>query len=219
MNSEDRNPRAERNPKSDDRMITGDEAASAGSLVRVDCFGVRNSGFFRISRIRISDSSGGEWDAGGTRPYRVRRRLAGLAKTTRQRAVETTALPVAARADARPTGKKVSRFKFEVSSCRLRTMDSSERCNGAKQHTAARSAGFRSARTTTTSAHRTVEKTSRFTRVRLGRNDTRRQVYPGAGGDPFCGTTGRAFFCSPAWLNLKFVSVAPLPTNKSSSPA
>ncbi len=46
------------------------------------------------------------------------RRPAGGAETTRQLAVETTALPGAARGNVRPTGKRVSSFKFEVSSCR-----------------------------------------------------------------------------------------------------
>jgi len=44
-----------RRPKSEGRMSIGDEASSACSLARVNCFGVRSSGFFRVSEIRISD--------------------------------------------------------------------------------------------------------------------------------------------------------------------
>ncbi len=52
-----------RRPKSEDRMITSDEASSAGSLVHVNSFGVRISDFFRISGTRISDSAGSVWNA------------------------------------------------------------------------------------------------------------------------------------------------------------
>jgi len=58
---------------------------------------------------------GGEWDADGTRPYQERWRLAGVAETAWQLAVETTALPGAARNNGEEF--QDSSWKFQGAGC------------------------------------------------------------------------------------------------------
>jgi len=59
----------------------------------------------------------------GTRTSRERWRPAGGTETAKLLAVETTALPGSARGDASPTGRGVSSFKLDVSSCWWRSVE------------------------------------------------------------------------------------------------